>query len=88
MPHPGSPPPNPPPHGARPIVRRPAVAAVAANCLLGFPLQLASAVRFWEERDYDRVKSLVRRHVYNEGEWIYCDPSAYYPAQARDGPGS
>ena len=61
-----------------------AVAALCLSAFLGMPLQLASAVRFWQERDYNRVIALVQANVDKE-DWVYCDPGAYYPAKLASG---
>ena len=63
-----------------PLARIAAAAALVASALMGMPLQLASALCFWQERDYSRVISLVHEHV-GSGDWVYCDPAAYYPAK-------
>jgi hypothetical protein len=61
-----------------------AAVALCASALIGMPMQLASAIWFWQERDYSRVIDLVQAHVSKE-DWVYCDPSAYYPAKAMAG---
>jgi hypothetical protein len=66
------------------LARMTAVTALCMSALLGMPLQLASALRFWHERDYDRVVSLVEGQIGKE-DWVYCDPAAYYPAKATAG---
>jgi hypothetical protein len=68
----------------RPLSRTVSIAALCLSALLGMPLQLASAFRFWHERDYDRVVSLVEGQIAKE-DWVYCDPAAYYPAKAAAG---
>ena len=65
----------------RPFARTAAVAALGVSALLGMPLQLVSAARFRQDRDYGRVVSLVQRQV-DKQDWVYCNPSAYYPAKA------
>jgi hypothetical protein len=67
-----------------PFARSAAVTALMASALFGMPLQLASAVWFWQERNYNRVISLVQEQV-AKGEWVYCNPAAYYPAKATAG---
>jgi hypothetical protein len=64
----------------RPAIRTIVAAALAGSALFGMPLQLGSAVRFWKERDYNRVVSLVRNHV-RKDDWVYCAPAAYYPSK-------
>jgi hypothetical protein len=61
-------------------VRVVASAALVASALTGMPLQLASAVEYWRERDYDRVVALVQQNVYKTDQ-VYCDAQAYYPAK-------
>jgi hypothetical protein len=67
-----------------PFSRTAAMGALCASALLGVPMQLASAVWFWQERDYDRVVSLVQRHV-GKQDCAFCDPEAYYAAKATAG---
>jgi hypothetical protein len=57
-----------------------AAAALVASALLGAPMQLASALEYWHERDYSRVAALVQQNV-GESDQVYCDPQAYYPAK-------
>jgi hypothetical protein len=64
-----------------PLARSAAVAALGASALLGTPMQIASAVWFWQERDYDRVVSMVQGQV-GKHDWVYCEPAAYYPVKA------
>jgi hypothetical protein len=66
------------------LARSGAGAALFASALIGMPMQLASAIWFWQERDYSRVVNLVEAHVSTD-DWVYCDPSAYYPAKALAG---
>lgn len=46
-------------------------------CLVGWPLQILSAVYYWNERDYSIVESLVKRNIQNT-DWVLCDAEAYY----------
>jgi hypothetical protein len=64
-----------------PVARWAAAGALMASALFGLPTQVGSAILFWQDRDYNRVVSLLEGRVH-EDDWVYCDPAAYYPAKA------
>lgn len=61
-----------------------AALALAGSCLVGMPFQVASALQFWNARDYLRVVSIVRGNVGGD-DWVYCDPAAYYAVKTTAG---
>jgi hypothetical protein len=67
----------------RPLARTAAVGALTISALFGMPTQVGSAIWFWQERDYNRVVSLLEGRV-GKDDWVYCDSSAYYPAKAME----
>jgi hypothetical protein len=66
---------------SRPLTTVPAAACVAAACLLGLPLQAASALYYWNDRDSAPVEALVSRNV-GPNDWVYTDYSAYFPVRS------
>ena len=42
-------------------------------CLLGVPVQIASALYYWHDRDCDRIEAMVQREI-KPNDWVY----AYY----------
>lgn len=45
--------------------------------MVGWPLQIASAVNYWNDRDYERIENLVVKYV-SKQDGVYCDYAAYY----------
>ncbi|OUC11634.1 MAG: hypothetical protein B0A82_25845 [Alkalinema sp. CACIAM 70d] len=58
------------------------VVSLIFSCLIGLPLQLASAVYYWEDRDSSVVDSLISRNV-NSEDWVYASYNAYFSIKKR-----
>jgi hypothetical protein len=46
-------------------------------CLLGLPLQLASAAYYWKDRNTAQIEPLAEKYV-TSSDWVYADYSAYF----------
>jgi hypothetical protein len=51
-------------------------------CLLGLPLQAASAIYYWHDRDTEPVEALVSRQV-NSSDWVFADFAAYFAVRKK-----
>jgi hypothetical protein len=67
---------------ARPLTTGVAGLCIAVGCLLGFPLQAASAFYYWHDRDMRPVEAMVAREV-GPRDWVYTDYAAYFAVKAR-----
>jgi hypothetical protein len=46
-------------------------------CTIGLPVQLASAVYYWNGRDSAKIEALVRKNL-NHDDWVYTQYSGYF----------
>ncbi len=61
----------------RPLSTALAVLLVATGCLLGMPLQAASAIYYWGDRDMRPVEEMAARNI-GPQDWVYTDYAAYF----------
>lgn len=66
----------------RPLATATASALVLVACLLGLPLQAASAFYYWNDRDMTPVDALVERNV-GPDDWVYTDFAAYFAVRSH-----
>ncbi|MDE1178753.1 MAG: hypothetical protein PW789_19435 [Edaphobacter sp.] len=66
----------------RPFVTAAAATMVMAACLLGLPLQAASALYYWDDRDMEQVNALAARDI-GPDDWVYTDFAAYFAVRRQ-----
>lgn len=50
-------------------------------CLFGAPIQLASAIYYWHDRDTDSAAALIRQNL-SPNDWVYTDYSSYFAVRS------
>jgi hypothetical protein len=59
------------------LVRSLSACGLVLACLIGLPVEVASAVYYWNDRDCSRIDTLVQQNL-KPGDWVYTQYAGYF----------